>query len=56
VEAARDAGVNLAFMSGNEVFWKIRYEDSIDGSKTPYRTIAIYKETTAIRTNWVRRS
>jgi hypothetical protein len=45
VEAARDAGVNLAFMSGNEVFWKIRYEDSIDGSKTPYRTIAIYKET-----------
>ena len=45
VEAARDAGVNLAFMSGNEVFWKIRYEDSIDGTKTPYRTIVIYKET-----------
>jgi hypothetical protein len=45
VEVARDAGVNLAFMSGNEVFWKIRYEDSIDGSKTPYRTITIYKET-----------
>jgi hypothetical protein len=45
VESARDAGVNLAFMSGNEVFWKIRYEDSIDGSKTPFRTIAIYKET-----------
>jgi hypothetical protein len=45
VEAARDAGVNLAFMSGNEVFWKIRYEESIDGSRTPYRTIAIYKET-----------
>jgi hypothetical protein len=45
VEAARDAGVNLAFMSGNEVFWKIRYEDSIDGSKTPHRTIVIYKET-----------
>jgi hypothetical protein len=45
VEAARDAGVNLAFMSGNEVFWKIRYEDSIDASKTPYRTITIYKET-----------
>src|SRR4051812_3297715 len=45
VEAARDAGVNMAFMSGNEVFWKIRYEDSIDGTKTPYRTIVIYKET-----------
>jgi Bacterial Ig domain len=44
-EAARDAGVNLAFMSGNEVFWKIRYEDSIDGSKAPYRTLVVYKET-----------
>ena len=28
VEAARDAGVNLAFMSGNEVFWKTRWEAS----------------------------
>lgn len=44
-EAARDAGVNLAFMSGNEVFWHIRYEDSIDGTKTPYRTVVVYKET-----------
>ena len=44
-EAARDAGVNLAFMSGNEVFWKIRYEDSIDGTKTPFRTVVVYKET-----------
>ena len=32
VEAARDAGVNLAFFSGNEVFWKTRWENSIDGS------------------------
>ena len=31
VEAARDAGVNLAFWSGNEVYWKIRWETSIDG-------------------------
>ena len=45
VEAARDAGLNLAFMSGNEVFWHIRYEDSIDGSKTPLRTLVVYKET-----------
>ena len=45
VEAARDTGVNLAFMSGNEVFWKTRYENSIDGSKTPYRTLVVYKET-----------
>ena len=44
VEAARDAGVNLAFFSGNEVFWKIRYEPSIDDSKTPYRTLVCYKE------------
>ena len=26
VEAARDAGVNLAFFSGNEVYWKTRWE------------------------------
>ncbi len=33
VEAARDAGVNLAFFSGNEVFWKTRWEPSIDGTR-----------------------
>ncbi len=47
VESARDAGVNLAFFSGNEVFWKIRWENSIDGSGTPYRTLVCYKETHA---------
>ena len=47
VEAARAAGVNLAFFSGNEVFWKTRWENSIDGSATPYRTLVTYKETTA---------
>jgi len=41
VEAARDAGVNLAFFSGNEVFWKTRWENSIDGSNTPYRTMFV---------------
>ena len=45
VEAARDAGVNLAFFSGNEVFWKTRWENSIDGTNTPYRTMVCYKET-----------
>ncbi|MQA29461.1 MAG: hypothetical protein GEU82_06430 [Luteitalea sp.] len=45
VEAARDAGVNLAFMSGNEVFWKVRFEPSIDGSQTADRTVVCYKET-----------
>ncbi len=45
IEAARDAGVNLAFFSGNDVFWKTRWENSIDGSNTPYRTMVCYKET-----------
>lgn len=45
VEAARDSGVNLAFWSGNEVYWKIRWETSIDGNGTPYRTMVCYKET-----------
>jgi hypothetical protein len=44
VEAARSAGVNLAFFSGNEVYWKVRWEDSIDGNGTPYRTLVCYKE------------
>jgi len=47
VEAARDAGVHLAFFSGNEVFWKTRWETSIDGSATPNRTLVCYKETHA---------
>ncbi len=44
VTAARDAGVHLAFFSGNEVYWKIRYEPSIDGSNTPHRTLVSFKE------------
>jgi hypothetical protein len=40
VEAARDAGVSLAFFSGNEVFWKTRWEDD-------RRTLVSYKETHA---------
>ena len=35
------------FFSGNEVFWKTRWENSIDGSGTPYRTLVSYKETHA---------
>ena len=45
VAAARDAGVNLAFFSGNEAFWKTRWAASEDGSNTPYRTLITYKET-----------
>jgi hypothetical protein len=44
VENARNAGVNLAFFSGNEVYWKTRWENSIDGSSTPFRTLVCYKE------------
>ncbi len=44
VEVARAAGVNLAFLSGNEIFWKTRWESSIDGTNTPYRTLVCYKE------------
>ena len=45
VEAARDSGVNLAFFSGNEIFWQHRWEESVDGSGTPGRTMTCYKET-----------
>lgn len=47
VQAARDAGVNLAFFSGNTMFWKTRWENSIDGSNTADRTLVCYKETLA---------
>ena len=45
VTTARGAGVNLAFFTGNEVFWKTRFAPSIDGSSTPNRTLVTYKET-----------
>ncbi len=45
VEAARNAGVNLAFFSGNEAFWRTRWEASIDGSQTSGRTLVSYKDT-----------
>ncbi|PYU10769.1 MAG: hypothetical protein DMG37_19195, partial [Acidobacteria bacterium] len=45
VESARAAGVNLAFFSGNEIAWKTRWEPSIDGTNTTYRTLVCYKET-----------
>eukprot|EP01059_Diplonema_ambulator_P028712 TRINITY_DN47605_c0_g1_i1.p1 TRINITY_DN47605_c0_g1~~TRINITY_DN47605_c0_g1_i1.p1 ORF type:complete len:612 (+),score=68.44 TRINITY_DN47605_c0_g1_i1:165-1838(+) len=39
VEAARDAGTtNLAFLSGNEAYWRIRWEDD-------HRTMVVYKDT-----------
>lgn len=46
VEAARDAGVNLQFLTGNEVYWRTRYEPSTT-TNTDYRTLVTYKETWA---------
>ncbi len=38
-ENARNAGVHLSFFSGNEVYWKVRWEDNT-------RTLVCYKEGT----------
>ncbi len=45
LENARDAGVSIASFAGNTSFWKTRWQNSIDGSNTPYRTLISYKET-----------
>ncbi|MBV8525752.1 MAG: hypothetical protein JOY71_27185, partial [Acetobacteraceae bacterium] len=45
VEAAANAGVNLAFLSGNEIFWQTRLAPSVDSSATPDRTLVSYKDT-----------
>jgi hypothetical protein len=45
VVAARDAGVNLAFFTGNAIFWKTRWAASEEGSNSSYRTLITYKET-----------
>jgi hypothetical protein len=46
VTAARDAGVNLQFLSGNEMYWRTRFEPStVDGAAN--RTLTCYKETWA---------
>jgi hypothetical protein len=45
VETARNAGVNLAFFSGNEIFWKTRWESSAAGPSTQDRTLVSYKDT-----------
>jgi len=51
VQAAQNAGVNMAFFSGNEVYQKTRWENSIDGTNTPYRTLVCYKETAGLSGN-----
>ena len=44
VESALAAGIHLGFFGSNDVFWKVRWEPSIDGSEQPYRTFVTYKE------------
>jgi hypothetical protein len=45
IEAARDAKVNLQFLTGNEGYWRTRYEDSTTGTAGDKRTLVSYKET-----------
>ena len=45
VEAAENAGVNLTFLSGNEVFWQTRLSTSLDSTADPNRTLVSYKDT-----------
>lgn len=47
VEAARDAGVHLAFLGGGVSMWKSRYLPSLAPSETPYRTLVSFRETVA---------
>jgi hypothetical protein len=47
VQAAADAGANLLFLSGNELYWQTRFAPSMDGSGTANRTLITYKDTKA---------
>ena len=44
VKAAADAGVNEAFLSGNQIYWDTQLAPSFDSSQTPNRTIVEYKD------------
>ena len=44
VQAARDGGVNLAFMAADELHWQVRYEPSAAG--VPNRVMVGYKDAT----------
>jgi 5-hydroxyisourate hydrolase-like protein (transthyretin family) len=47
VEAARDAGKHLAFLSANTAYWRIRFENSTLTSQ-PNRVMVTYKEDFAL--------
>jgi VCBS repeat-containing protein len=44
VKAAADAGLNLAFLSGNQIYWDTELAPSFDASHTPNRTVVEYKD------------
>jgi hypothetical protein len=44
IEAARDAGVNCAFFTGNDMYWKTRWEADANGNAN--RVLVCYKEGT----------
>lgn len=44
VTAARNAGVNCIFLTGNEIYWKTRWE--ADGAGNTFRTLVCYKDGT----------
>ena len=64
VQAAREAGVNMMFMSGNEIYWQTRLRPASTVAATPNRTMVTYKDThanrlidptgTATGTSWTR--
>lgn len=47
LEAARAAGIHLAFLGGSAGLWKSRWEASADGTFTPDRTLVAFHETLA---------
>ena len=44
VKAAADAGVDLAFLSGNQIYWDVELAPSFDSSHTANRTVVEYKD------------
>jgi VCBS repeat-containing protein len=44
VKAAGDAGVDLAFLSGNQIYWDTELAPSFDSSHTANRTVVEYKD------------
>ncbi|WP_247477940.1 DUF4082 domain-containing protein [Bradyrhizobium sp. CW9] len=44
VNAAAHAGVDLAFLSGNQIYWDTELAPSFDANHTPNRTVVEYKD------------